>query len=194
MIASLSGLIIDLSPAHCVIECHGVGYWVNISLYTYEAIQGKKEIRLLTHLHFSENLQQLFGFSNALEKELFLMLISVSGIGPSTARMAISSYPAGDILQAIAREDEAMIRQIKGVGPKSAKRIILELKDKAGKNSESVQVSADPGNNLKQEALFALIALGFQKPAAEKAIEKAMKEGREFSQVEELIKFTLKIL
>ena len=198
MIAYLSGKITFKSPTHIFLETGGIGYMVKISLNTFERIQHLDNCLLQTSLIVkSENQSvsgfELYGFFEEQEKDLFEKLISVSGVGASTARVMLSSFKPDEIRMAILGENEALIQSIKGIGPKSAKRIILELKDKVGKMSTDAVLVSTPNNTMKEEALFALVALGFNKQAAEKVVAKLQSNGDARS-VEGLIKEALKLL
>ena len=198
MIAYLSGKITFKCPTHIYLETGGIGYMVKISLNTYERVQSLEICRLHTSLvvkieNQSVSGYDLYGFFEEGEKDLFEKLISVSGVGASTARMMLSSFKPDEIKQAILTENEAMIQSIKGIGPKSAKRLILELKDKVGKMSTE-EISAPVGYNIvKEEALSALVALGFNKQASEKLLTKMLSSNSGLS-VEALIKDALKQL
>jgi Holliday junction DNA helicase RuvA len=198
MIAYLSGKITFKCPTHIYLETGGIGYMVKISLNTYERVQSLEICRLHTSLvvkieNQSVSGYDLYGFFEEGEKDLFEKLISVSGVGASTARMMLSSFKPDEIKQAILTENEAMIQSIKGIGPKSAKRLILELKDKVGKMSTEA-ISAPVGYNIvKEEALSALVALGFNKQASEKLLTKMLSSNSGLS-VEALIKDALKQL
>jgi Holliday junction DNA helicase RuvA len=198
MFAYLNGTITFKTPTHVYLDCNGVGYFVNISLYTYSEIENREKVKLFTHLVVREDAQLLYGFFTEIEKNLFLHLISVSGIGPNTARLVLSSMSVQEFQKAIIKGDVRLIQSIKGIGPKSAQRLILELKDKLKKDSlhEEMDSSSIHGNLsvLTEEALAALTMLGFQKAQAEKAIQKATKENPSIHLVEELIKLSLKNL
>ncbi len=198
MIAYLSGRITFKSPTHIFLETGGIGYMVKISLNTFERIQHLEQCTLHTQLVVKSENQSvsgfdLYGFFEESEKDLFEKLISVSGVGASTARVMLSSFKPDEIKQAILMENEAMIQSIKGIGPKSAKRIILELKDKVGKVSGNQTLLPAANNTLKEEALFALLALGFTRQAADKALTRLIANNPSQS-VEALIKEALKIL
>ncbi len=198
MIAYLTGKLTLKTPTHVFLETGGIGYMVKISLNTYETIQNLESCRLHTSLVVKSENQSvsgfdLYGFYEEAEKDLFEKLISVSGVGAATARMMLSSYKPEEIRNAILLENEALIQSIKGIGPKSAKRIILELKDKLGKASAESILTPTPNNMLRDEALSALVALGFAKPAADKVLTKLMAGGSN-STVEGLIKDALKLL
>jgi Holliday junction DNA helicase RuvA len=156
-------------------DVNGIGYEVNISLYTYSKIQGIQKGRLLTYLQVKEDGFSLFGFHDEDERQLFMQLISVSGIGASTARMMLSSMKTEEITQAIVSEDEKSLERIKGIGAKSAKRLILELKDKLLKGKPGGQISVVMHNNTDQDALNALVSLGIARQAAIQALEKVNK-------------------
>jgi len=198
MIAYLSGKITYKSPTHIFLETGGIGYMVKISLNTFEKIQHLDNCRLQTSLIVKNENQsvsgfELYGFFEEQEKDLFEKLISVSGVGASTARVMLSSFKPDEIRMAILGENEALIQSIKGIGPKSAKRIILELKDKVGKMSTEAVLVSTPNNTMKEEALSALVALGFNKQAAEKVVGRLQSNGNA-SNVEGLIKEALKLL
>ena len=197
MIAYLSGKITFKSPTHIYLETGGIGYMVKISLNTYEVIRDLEQCKQHTSLIVKSENQSvsgydLYGFYEENEKDLFEKLISVSGVGAATARMMLSSFKPAEIRHAIISENEALIQSIKGIGPKSAKRIILELKDKVGKGDERF-LAITPNNTMKEEALSALVALGFNKQAAEKVIGKLQGSGGDRN-VEGLIKEALKLL
>ncbi len=194
MIAHIKGLITEKYPTHIVIDCNGVGYHLNISLNTYSKISEKESCKLLTQLIVREDAHILYGFYEADERDLFRHLISVSGIGSSTAMMMLSSLSAEEIKSAIVNENVSLIKSIKGIGPKTAQRVILDLKDKFGKVSLKTAENILSHNTVKEEALTALVALGFQKNVAEKAINKAFQEVGGKARVEELIKLALKNL
>jgi Holliday junction DNA helicase RuvA len=193
MIAYLNGKITINTPTYVVVECGNVGYLVNISLHTYSQIQDKQQHLIHIYYHVSENAHTLYGFAEELEKNLFIQLISVSGIGPSTARMALSSLAPVEIQKAILSGDVKTVQSIKGIGPKSAQRIILELRDKVAKTASGETLLMPKGNTFKEEALSALLALGFARAAAEKAIDQAADTG-DSTGVEGLIKKALKLL
>ena len=198
MLAYLIGKIIQRSPTHLIIESGGFGYMVKISLNTYSQVQHLAECRLHTSLIVKNENQsvvgfELYGFAEELEKDIFEKMISVSGVGAATARMMLSTFRPEEIQQAILTENEAMIQSIKGIGPKSAKRIILELKDKIGKVSGDHALSAVSNNTTREEALNALLALGFNRIAVEKTVLKLLGANPAMT-VEGLIKESLKQL
>lgn len=196
MINHVKGTIIEVNPAYVIIEtCGGVGFYINISLATFSEIKDKETITLLTHYIVKEDAQILYGFATEEERELFKLLISVNGIGPNTSRLILSSMSVTEVLNAIATEDVKAIQAVKGIGSKTAQRVVIELKDKAKKFSWANVPKIDTAyNNNKYEALSALVALGFPKSGAESVIDKIIKsEGIQLS-VEELIKKALKLL
>ena len=196
MINHIKGRIDEVNPAYVVIEtAGGVGYYVNISLATFSEIKDLQEVKLLTHFIVKEDAQVLYGFSTEEERELFKLLLTVNGIGPNTARLILSSMSVGEVLNAIATEDVKAIQSVKGIGTKTAQRVVIELKDKAKKASwaDATKINVAYNNN-KYEALSALVALGFPKNNAEAVLDKIIKaEGIQLT-VEELIKKALKLL
>lgn len=193
MIAHLQGRLVEKSPTEVVIECHGVGYSVNISLHTFSLLPDGENVKLYTHLQIKEDAHTLFGFAEKAERELFRMLISVSGVGAGIARTMLSSLEPKQVIQAIASGDAVTIQSIKGIGAKTAQRVVLDLKDKVLKLYDLEEVSATGYNTNKNEALSALEVLGFNKKLAEKAIDKIVKESPSAT-VETIIKLALKNL
>lgn len=191
MIVFIEGEIIRKTPANIWMQVGGIGYEVHVSLNTYEQIQDWKKGKLFIYHHITEQGQSLFGFYDEAERDLFLHLISVSGVGTSTARVALSGMKPNEISSAIVNGNEAIIKGIKGIGPKTAKRLILELRDKLLKSSENVELLPADNNNLSQDALTALVSLGIARNAAYKAVQKVLSSG-EYQQVEEVIKLALK--
>ncbi len=196
----IKGEIVQINPAHVVIETNGIGYGLHISLYTYSSIQLQKQCKLFTYLHVKNegsNVSglELFGFHEEAEREVFLKLTSVSGIGVNTARMMLSSLNPSEIERAILQGNVSLIQSIKGIGPKTAQRAILELKDKiSGTGTSSSTTGAiQQSMGIQDEALQALIALGIAKPMAEKALGKIVSSNKDAS-VEQMIKLTLKSL
>ena len=195
MIAFLRGVFAYKSPALVHLETGGVGYELQISLNTYSRIEHLENGVLLTYLHIREDAHILYGFFDKTEKDLFIQLISVSGVGATTARMMLSSMKPEEITRAILDGNTRQLESIKGIGKKSAERIILELRDKVGKGKEdTINISSKAGNTLEQDALNALITLGIARPAAENAIRKVMNDGQGAEKVEDIIKKALKIL
>jgi Holliday junction DNA helicase RuvA len=193
MIAHIQGKLTEKTPTEVVIDCGGIGYHINISLHTYTLLPASDQIKLFTYLQIKEDAHTLFGFVEKSEREIFKMLLSVSGIGASIARTMLSSLEPKQIIQAIASGDVGTIQSIKGIGSKTAQRAILDLKDKVLKLYDLDEVSMSQNNTNKDEALSALEVLGFNKKLAEKAIEKITRENPEAT-VETIIKQALKNL
>ncbi|MDF2192229.1 Holliday junction branch migration protein RuvA [Paraflavitalea sp. CAU 1676] len=194
MIAFIRGNFVYKTPTVVHVEAHGVGYELLISLNTYSAIQEHDKGMLYTYLHIREDAHILFGFSEVAEKELFLMLISVSGVGAATARMMLSSLKPDEIVRAIANGNTKQLESIKGIGRKSAERIVLELRDKISKTALDANIPTLKNNTLEQDALNALIALGIPRAAGEQAVQKALKAQPDLAVVEDIIKKALKTL
>ncbi len=193
MIHHLNGKLVEKNPTHVIIECAGVGYFVNISLNTFSNIKDQENITLFTHLQVREDAHTLFGFAEQSEREIFRLLLSVSGIGASTARTMLSSLSPIQIRDAIANGDVATIQGIKGIGAKTAQRVILDLRDKILKVYDIDEVSINPNNTNKEEALSALEVLGFVRRQAEKVVDKVVSQDPSLS-VENIIKHALKNL
>ena len=195
MIAYVKGAITHKNPTHIIVEAAGIGYHINVSLNTYAQIEALENIKILTYLHVKEDSHTLFGFADASERSLFIQLLSVSGIGPNTARILLSTMHPDEVRSAIVGEDVQAFKKVKGVGPKTAKRIILDLKDKILKDSGDVPLSVHPvDNTLRDEALSALVGLGFAKIPVQKVLNKILKEQVGIGSVEELIKLALRQL
>ena len=195
MIAYLNGEFKVKNPAYFIVECNGVGYQVNISLNTFSKLQTLDKGKIHTYLHIREDAQILYGFADESEKNLFISLISVQGVGTNTARMILSSMSPADLEEAIRTENDVLIQRIKGVGPKTAKRLVIDLKDKIGKGAGATENSFGFGHNtMKEEALSARAMLGFTRQQGEKAIGSAMKLNPTPTNVESLIKLALKNL
>lgn len=192
MIAFVRGHFIHKSPALVLVDVNGVGYELQISLNTYSRIQHLEKGLLYTHLHIREDAHILFGFFEEAEKELFLQLIGVSGVGAATARMMLSSMKPDEIIRAISQGNTRQLESIKGIGKKSAERIILELRDKFGKMRASTNISPLIDNSLEQDALNALITLGIPRTAGEQAIQRVLKAEPNLTAVEDIIKKALK--
>jgi holliday junction DNA helicase RuvA len=195
MIAFLKGRLAHKDPTHVVIDVNGVGYHVNISLQTYSEVKDQETISLFTHLAIREDAHILFGFSNESEKKLFQQLISVNGIGPSTAIVMLSYMNSQELKTAIVQENAAALQSIKGIGGKTAQRVIIELKDKLKKESwDETQptVSAGPHNTIRKEALSALLTLGLPKAVAEKSVDTVLKKSGNTITLEDLVKQALK--
>ncbi|NER18128.1 Holliday junction branch migration protein RuvA [Spongiivirga citrea] len=193
MITQLQGKLVEKNPTHVVIDCNGVGYEVNISLFTYSNLPNSEAIKLLTHLQVKEDSHTLFGFISSVEREIFRLLISVSGIGASTARTMLSSLDPTQVRDAIASGDVPTIQSVKGIGAKTAQRVILDLKDKVLKVYDIDEVSLVQSNTVKDEALSALEVLGFTRRASEKVVDGLLKRTPDLN-VEQLIKLALKNL
>ena len=194
MITYVSGPVAHKNPSFVVIEAGGIGYHVNISLFTYTKIEAAEKVKLLTHFHVKEDQQTLFGFYDETERNLFRLLISVSGVGPATALIVLSSMNPDEVRTAIIGEDVVSIRKVKGIGPKTAKRIILDLKDKLMKESfDAPTMLAPASNTLRAEALSALVNLGFPRPGVQRALNKVL-ASTPGATTEEMIKLALREL
>lgn len=193
MIAHIQGRLVEKSPTDVVIDCNGVGYHLHISLHTFSLIPNSENIKLFTHLQIKEDAHTLFGFVEKSEREIFKLLLSVSGIGASIARTMLSSMEPKQILHAIATGDVVSIQGIKGIGAKTAQRVILDLKEKVLKVYDLDEVSMSSNNTNKDEALSALEVLGFNKKLAERVVEKIVKENPDAT-IETIIKQALKNL
>ena len=195
MISYIKGPITFKSPTYIVVETGGIGYRINISLNTYTSIEKAEQVKILTHFHVKEDSQTLYGFAEAAERNLFRHLISVSGIGPSTAQTLLSSMTPEDARAAIIGENVAAFKTVKGIGPKTAKRVILDLKDKLIKDGGDIPVVLTAsGNTLREEALSALLALQVNKVQAQKVLTKILKEQPDLKKVEDLIRLALRQL
>ena len=172
MIEYIKGDITQLNPTDTVIECNGIGYLLSISLYTYSALDGQKSAKLLVHESIREDAHQLFGFINEQERHLFRQLIGVSGVGANTARVILSSIPAPDLEAVIASGDDSRLKNVKGIGTKTAQRIIVDLRDKIKPDGVSLINQPAMGSDIYDEALAALVMLGFNKAQSQKALKK----------------------
>lgn len=193
MITHLEGKLVEKNPTDVVIDCNGVGYFVNISLHTFSQIPDKENLRLYTYLQVREDSHSLYGFSSKVEREIFKLLISVSGIGANTARTMLSSLTPEQVKEGIAGEDVALIQSVKGIGAKTAQRVIIDLKDKVLKVYGMDELSLIPNNTNKDEALSALDVLGFNKKQSEKVVDKILKAQPD-ALLEQIIKEALKNL
>ncbi|HZH87337.1 MAG TPA: Holliday junction branch migration protein RuvA [Brumimicrobium sp.] len=191
MITYLNGRLVEKTPTSLIVECGGIGYEVRISLNTFSAIGSEESIKIFTQFVVREDAQILYGFATTEEREMFNLLVSVSGIGPNTGILMLSGLSPSEIAYAISAEDVDTIKGVKGIGNKTAQRVIVDLKDKMLKFEVSDDNNASPNNTLRFDALTALVSLGFDKKSAEKAINKVMKEQET---VELLIKDALKVL
>ena len=193
MYAFIAGKIAELTPAYAIVDNHGVGYFINITLNTFTAIGEQPEVKLYTHLQVLEDAHNLYGFYTAKERDMFELLISVSGVGCNTARLILSSLTVNELSTAIANEDNKTIQAVKGIGGKTAQRIIVDLKDKVKKTEFTEEIVETVDNTVKNEALSALVILGFSRNAASKALDKLLKQAPDTS-VEVLIREALKLL
>lgn len=193
MFEYLKGEIVEITPANIIVETAGVGYFVNISLNTYSKLNGKKEVLLLLHQIVREDAHLLYGFADIAERDLFRNLISVNGVGANTAVMMLSSLNAAELVNAIATENVSLLKGVKGIGAKTAQRIIIDLKDKLAKITDTSQILQSPDNTIRNEALSALVMLGFVKKQAEKVVTKIVQEKPDAT-VESVIKVALKRL
>lgn len=193
MITHIQGKLVEKNPTNVVIDCSGVGYLINISLHTFSQIKDEENLKLFTHLQIKEDSHTLFGFCTLTEREIFRLLISVSGIGASTARTMLSSLTPKQVRDGIAIEDVALIQSVKGIGLKTAQRVIIELKDKVLKIYDIDEVTPSQSNTNKDEALSALEVLGFAKKQAERVVDKIMSSQTD-ANVETIIKEALKNL
>jgi len=194
MYAYLQGKFTEKTPAQVYVDVNGVGYEVNISLNTYSHIEKLEQGKLFIHLQVKEDGHVLFGFFEKAEKEIFLMLIGVSGVGAATARMMLSSLKPEEVARAILQSNVKLLESVKGIGKKTAERLVLELKDKVGKQALNESVSSKLGNSLEQDALNALVALGISRQQAEQAIQKVTHSELSVSKLEDLIKQALKAI
>lgn len=195
MIEHLQGKMVEKSPTHVVVDCNGVGYYVNISLTTYTGLGDKEAIKLNTHLSIREDAHTLYGFSSREERVFFRHLISVSGVGAATAMMVLSSLNPAELQNAILEDNVNLLKSVKGIGAKSAQRIIIDLRDKLGKETLVPNISGTGNNTSRDEALSALLALGFDRSSSGKTLDKIIQEdsSRDWP-VEQLIKTALKQL
>jgi Holliday junction DNA helicase RuvA len=194
MIAYLSGKFSYKSPAMVYVDVQGVGYEVNISLNTYSHIQHLNEGKLFTYLQIKEDAHTLYGFFEAIEKEMFILLISVSGVGAATARMMLSGMKPDEIRNAIMMRNTSLLERVKGIGKKTAERLVLELNDKVSKISSSTPGFVNVDNTLEQDALNALVALGIARPVAEQSIKRIVISDPSINTLEILIKKALKAI
>ncbi|OFX88182.1 MAG: Holliday junction DNA helicase RuvA [Bacteroidetes bacterium GWF2_33_16] len=191
MFEYINGEIKDLTPTYLVLENAGIGYFIHISVSTYTKLHDKKNCAVFIHQVIREDAHLLFGFADKIEREIFLQLISVSGVGANTARMMLSSQSPEEIRSAILHGNVVLLKSIKGIGAKTAERIIIDLRDKVGKITDDSEIVHSLNNTIKEEALSALVMLGFPKAKIDKLLSDILKERRDFT-VEELIKESLK--
>jgi Holliday junction DNA helicase RuvA len=193
MIDYIKGEIAQITPTFLIMETGGIGYMVNISLTTFSQLEGKRDFKILIHEVIREDSHLLFGFYDNEERDIFRLLISVSGVGANTARMMLSSLNPGEIEKAILGSDVNLLKSVKGIGLKTAQRIIVDLKDKVGKHAGSGEIFAFADNTKREEALSALVMLGFAKSTVSKALDKIVREEKNLT-VEDMIKKALKNL
>ncbi|PCJ66797.1 MAG: Holliday junction branch migration protein RuvA [Bacteroidetes bacterium] len=190
----ISGKIDKITPTEVVVDCGGVGYLLHISLNTFEVLKEKKEAKVYAHLIVREDSQTLYGFATLNERQMYVKLVGVNGVGPSTARMILSSMSVDDVVSAITNSNIAMLKSIKGIGPKAAQRLVIELQDKLGGIGSDDAYNLNGGSVETQEATDALLALGFAKPAVGKILMRISKEAGNKPTTEELIKKSLQLL
>lgn len=190
----ISGKLTDVTPATAVIDCHGVGYLLEITLNTYTAIKDLTEVKLMVHEVIRDDAHLLYGFFGADERDLYRLLISVSGVGPATARVLLSTFTVEELRTAIVSQDAKRVQSAKGVGPKAAQRIVLELHDKVGGSAADTLSSLTAASHTMDEAQAALLMLGFAKPAVAKALQHLSKSLDPAASVEEIIKKALAML
>jgi holliday junction DNA helicase RuvA len=193
MFEYINGKITEITPAYIIIETENIGYFVSISLHTHSKISGNEQYKVYIHQIIREDTNALYGFADKTEREIFRLLISVSGIGANTARVMLSSLSAGEVKKAVRTENVAAFQSIKGIGAKTAQRVIIDLKDKINKTETEDDSGTVISNSIPEEALSALNMLGFPKSKAEKAVKKIYSSNSDIS-VEELVKNALKIL
>ena len=193
MYAFISGKVAEITPAYVILDNAGVGYFINITLNTFTAIGEQEQVKLFTHLQILDDAHNLFGFYTAKERDLFEMLITVSGVGCNTARLLLSSLTVNELSTAIANEDYKTIQSVKGIGSKTAQRLVVDLKDKVKKSDYTEEITVAADNTVKNEALSALVILGFGKAPAGKALDKLLAKTPDAT-VEVLIREALKLL
>ncbi|MCX6332722.1 MAG: Holliday junction branch migration protein RuvA [Bacteroidia bacterium] len=193
MIDYIKGKVTQITPTFLTIEAGDIGYFINISLTTFARLEGVSDCKILIHEVIREDTHQLFGFADKEERDIFRLLISVTGVGASTARMMLSSLSPGEIEKAIISSDVNLLKSVKGIGLKTAQRIIVDLKDKLGKQTGTGEIFAFSDNTKREEALSALVMLGFAKGAVAKVLDKIVRDERNLS-VEDMIKKALKNL
>ena len=191
MITHIKGKLGEKSPTNVVIEVNGIGYWINISLTTFTQIPDNENIKLYTHLQIKEDSHSLYGFYSKKEREIFRLLISVSGVGTSTARTMLSSLDPQQVVEAISSNNVSIVQSVKGIGSKTAQRLIIELRDKILKIYDLDETYVNSNNTTREEALSALEVLGINKKSSERLVDNIIKENQDIS-VEEIIKETLK--
>ncbi len=193
MLDYIRGEVAEITPTYIVVDCSGLGYFVNISLNTYTALQKERSAKVYVHEAIREDAHVLFGFADKLEREMFQLLISVSGVGPNTARMILSSLTPTDLQTVIATNNVNLLKSVKGIGAKTAQRIIVDLKDKIKRGDDTLLVQLETQSETYEQAVAALVMLGYTQQAVQKAVGKLLKEQPD-AKVEDLIKKALKIL
>ena len=193
MLDYIRGEVAEITPTYIVVDCSGLGYFVNISLNTYTALQKERSAKVYVHEAIREDAHVLFGFADKLEREMFQLLISVSGVGPNTARMILSSLTPTDLQTVIATNNVNLLKSVKGIGAKTAHRIIVDLKDKIKRGDDTLLVQLETQSETYEQAVAALVMLGYTQQAVQKAVGKLLKEQPD-AKVEDLIKKALKIL
>ncbi|HOC47866.1 MAG TPA: Holliday junction branch migration protein RuvA [Bacteroidales bacterium] len=193
MIDYITGTVTELNPAFAVVECNGIGYGINISLNTFSALEKDTSCRILIHEAIREDAHLLYGFATADERDLFRQLITVSGVGAGTARMMLSSVTPSDLREAIISGNVAILKGVRGIGLKTAQRIIVDLKDKIGKHAGAGEILTFSDNTAREEALSALVMLGFARSSVLKVIDNILRENNKL-QVEEIVRKALKLL
>lgn len=193
MLDYIRGEVAEITPTYIVVDCSGLGYFVNISLNTYTALQKERSAKVYVHEAIREDAHVLFGFADKLEREMFQLLISVSGVGPNTARMILSSLTPTDLQTVIATNNVNLLKSVKGIGAKTAQRIIVDLKDKIKRGDDTLLVQLETQSETYEQAVAALVMLGYTQQAVQKAVSKLLKEQPD-AKVEDLIKKALKIL
>ena len=193
MIDYITGTVTELNPAFAVVECNGIGYGINISLNTFSALEKDTSCRILIHEAIREDAHLLYGFATADERDLFRQLITVSGVGAGTARMMLSSVTPSDLREAIISGNVAILKGVRGIGLKTAQRIIVDLKDKIGKHAGAGEILTFSDNTAREEALSALVMLGFARSSVLKVIDNILRENKKL-QVEEIVRKALKLL
>ncbi|HAB41660.1 MAG TPA: Holliday junction branch migration protein RuvA [Porphyromonadaceae bacterium] len=193
MIEYISGPVAELTPTYAVIDCHGVGYLLNITLPAFTALEGQNQARLLVHEVIREDTHQLYGFINEQERSLFRLLLGVSGVGANTARMILSSIPAPELEGVIISGDHLKLKNVKGIGTKTAQRVIVDLRDKIKPSGDTLFIQTESTSEVFEEALAALVMLGFPRPAAQKVLKKIF-DADPAAKVEAAIKKALAML
>lgn len=193
MLEYIKGEIAEITPTYVVVDCNGAGYLANISLNTYTQLQNEKDVKIYLYEAIREDAYVLYGFKDKIEREMFVLLISVSGVGPNTARMILSSLPPSDLQAVISTGNVGQLKAVKGIGAKTAQRIIVDLKDKIKLGDDTLIVQLENKSETYEEAVSALVMLGFPQQAAQKAVGKLLKDSP-MMKVEDAIKMALKIL